>query len=143
MSCSSASLQASITGGDGSAAGSAFPYLVLTNTGADTCTLSGYPGVSFVGYQNGTQLGAPALRVDESSVQTVTLGSGQSSHSRLRIARGENYPAATCAPVQADGFRVYPPDENQALFAAASGFTACSNDGVSLIMVGPMEPGAA
>lgn len=140
-SCSSASLQASLATGGGSGAGTALPYLVLKNTGASSCTVRGYPGVSFVGSQNGTQLGAAGLQVDESAVQTVTLAVGQAAHSQLRISRGENYPADKCSPAQADGFRVYPPDEVQALFVAASGFTACTSDSVSLIMVGPMEPG--
>ncbi|SER94946.1 Protein of unknown function [Propionibacterium cyclohexanicum] len=143
VACSTHDLDVSLTPGEGAGAGSLFPYLVLTNSSSATCTVRGYPGVSFVGYGNGTQLGAAGLRVDLASLQTVTLSPGQSSHSKLRIARAENFPADTCSPVAADGLRVYPPEQTAALYAPSDEFTACADESVKLIMVGPMEPGAA
>lgn len=139
--CTASVLSASRGGGDGGAAGSVELDLVLTNTGDVRCTLQGWPGVSLVGDGNGTQLGA-AGELDRSSPhQTVTLDPGQAAHAPLRIAQAENYPQDTCQPVTADGLRVYPPGETNALFVPTDAFTACRNPDVSLITVQAVLPG--
>ncbi len=141
--CTSGHLAASLTSGGGGAAGSVLPYLVLTNTGTERCTLQGWPGVSFVGDGNGTQLGA-AGDFDRSSPHgTVTLDPGASAHAPLRIAQAANYPADTCDPVTADGLRVYPPGETHSLFVASTDLTACRSDSVHLITVQALLPGAS
>jgi hypothetical protein len=116
--------------------------LVLTNKGTTTCTLQGFPGVSFVGNGNGTQLGAPAEFDQGSPHGTVTLAPGTSAHAALKIAEAGNYDAATCQPKAADGLRVYPPGETHALFVAATGLTACQNATVTLLTVQGMQPGS-
>lgn len=116
------------------------PNLVLANIGTQTCTLRGYPGVSFVGNNNGTQLGASGVQVDQSSVQTVTLAPRAAAVSHLRIVQASNFPSDKCQPAAADGLRIYPPDQTAALFVQSSSFTACTNDALALISVGPMEP---
>ncbi|MDO8108439.1 DUF4232 domain-containing protein [Isoptericola sp. b441] len=141
--CASAHLTASLAPGGGGAAGSALPYLVLTNTGSTRCTLQGWPGVSFVGEGDGTQLGA-AGDFDRSSPHgAVTLEPGGSAHAPLRIAQARNYPTADCHPEAADGLRVYPPGETHALFVASGDFTACRSDSVPLITVQALLPGAS
>ncbi len=60
--CRTSQLTASLGTGTGAAAGHVYPFLVLTNKAATACTVTGYPGVSFVGDGNGTQLGAAATR---------------------------------------------------------------------------------
>lgn len=141
--CTSGHLKASLTSGGGGAAGSILPYLVLTNTGSERCTLQGWPGVSFVGDGNGTQLGA-AGDFDRSSPHgTVTLDPGGSAHAPLKIANAQNYDAGTCDPQTADGLRVYPPGETHSLFVASSDLTACRNDSVHLITVQALLPGAS
>ena len=141
--CTSANLAASVAPGDGAAAGSVLPYLVLTNTGAERCTLQGWPGVSLVGDGTGAQIGA-AGDFDRSSPHgTVTLGPGGAAHAPLRIARAENYPAKSCDPQPADGLRIYPPGETHSLFAATSDLTACRDDSVHLITVQALLPGAS
>jgi len=140
--CTAAVLSASLGPGGGGAAGSTLPDLVLTNTGSQRCTLQGWPGVSFVGDGNGTQLGA-AGQFDRSSPHgSVTLDPGASAHAPLRIAQALNYPQATCQPAPADGLRVYPPDSTHALFVATSGMTACRSTGVNLITIQAVLPGA-
>ncbi len=140
--CTANMLAASLTPGGGGAAGSTLPYLVLTNTGSQRCTLQGWPGVSFVGDGNGTQLGA-AGQFDRSSPHgSVTLDPGAAAHAPLRIAQALNYPQATCQPAPADGLRVYPPDSTHALFVATSGMTACRSTGVNLITIQAVLPGA-
>ena len=140
--CTADVLSASLTAGDGGAAGSVLPYLVLTNTGSTRCTLQGWPGVSFVGDGNGTQIGA-AGDLDRSSPHgTVTLDPGKTAHAPLRIAQAMNYPQDTCQPVTADGLRVYPPGETHSLFVATTNLTACRNADVKLITVQALLPGS-
>lgn len=141
--CTSAHLAASLTAGGGGAAGSVLPYLVLTNTGAERCTLQGWPGVSFVGDGNGTQLGAAGDFGRSSPHGTVTLDPGGSAHAPLKIAQAANYSAATCDPATADGLRVYPPGETHALFVASTDLTACRSSSVHLITVQALLPGAS
>lgn len=139
--CSTSELEASLGTGGGGGAGSTYPSLVLTNTGERTCTLTGFPGVSFVGDDNGTQLGAPAERDGEGTPTTITLAPGESAHSLLRIVQAGNFDAATCAPQPADGLRVYPPDQTDALFVPSGSFTACTDPSVQILFVRALEPG--
>lgn len=140
--CTSARLSASLVPG-GAAAGSTMPVLVLTNTGSDTCTLQGWPGVSFVGGGNGTQLGAAADRDDTGSHAVVSLAPGTAAHVPMRIANAQNYDATACDPAPADGLRVYPPGQKDALFVAASGLTACRSDVQHLLSVQAVQAGAS
>ncbi len=141
--CTSAHLSASIAPGGGGAAGSVLPYLVLTNTGTQRCTLQGWPGVSFVGDGNGTQLGAAGDFDRASPHGTVTLDPGGAAHAPLKISNALNYDASTCNPVTADGLRVYPPGETHSLFAPSTDLTACRSDSVHLITVQALLPGAS
>jgi len=119
------------------------PYVVFTNAGATSCTLHGYPGVSFVGGGNGTQLGAAADFDPSVAVASVTLAPGGSAHAPLKIAMAGNYDAADCQPSAADGLRIYPPGETHSLFIATTDYTACLDAGVHLIMVQTVQPGAS
>jgi hypothetical protein len=106
--------------------------------------LAGYPGASFVGNGNGTQLGAAATREAVGiPVTTLTVAPGASAHAQLNITNAGNFDAATCNPKVADGIRVYPPDETHALFVATTSYTACQNTSVVVIQVRPLQAGAA
>jgi hypothetical protein len=135
--CASADLTAAIQpSAGGGAAGSTFVSLVLTNKGASACTLQGWPGVSFVGDGNGTQIGQAATFDRTSPHGTVTLAaSGGTATSTLRIVQAGNYSNADCSPTPADGFRIYPPGQKASVFAAKSGLTACASKSVALLTV--------
>jgi len=141
--CRTADLAGSITTGNGGAAGSVEPYLVLTNTGGSACTLQGWPGVSLVGGGNGTQIGAPATLDRSGEHATVTLQPNGSAHAPLRLTQADNYDAAVCDPRPADGFRVYPPGEKDALYVEATGYTGCASTATELLTVQAVQPGAA
>ena len=128
--CSAAQLAGSLTPQQG-AAGSVIASLTLTNTGSTPCTLSGYPGVSFVD-ANGTPVGAPASR-DAAGAGTVTLQPGTSASSGLRITQ-PGVIGQVCNPHQAAGVRVYPPGSYESLVVAYSG-QACGNPKVSQLQV--------
>jgi hypothetical protein len=142
--CQTSQLSATLTTGAGAGAGHQFPYLVLTNTGATACTLTGYPGVSFVYHGNGTQLGAAADReAGGIAITTITLAPGFAAHSQLNIAAAGNYDPATCQLMAIDGVRVYPPDQTVALFVETTAYQGCVNATVKLLVVRPLETGAA
>jgi hypothetical protein len=117
--CASGQLSVAVGQSQG-AAGSLIVPLVFTNTGSTTCSLQGYPGVSIVG-ANGAQLGAAAARTGQAT-PLVSLPAGQTS---TAIFRQANPGILNCTPVSATGFRVYPPNQTAALFAADSSLTTC------------------
>lgn len=138
--CTSAHLRASIAANaGGGAAGSTYVSLVLTNTGTASCTLQGWPGVSFVGDGNGTQIGQAAAFDRTSPHPTVTLAPAGTATSTLRIVQAGNYSSADCTPTKADGFRVYPPGQKASIFATKSGLTACAAKSVSLLTVSGLQ----
>lgn len=142
--CLAAHLTATLSAGAGGGPLHMYPFLVLTNKGTTACTVRGYPGVSFVGNGNGTQLGAAATREAAGiTITTLTLAPGQSAHSQLSITVAGNYDPATCKPKAADGLRVYPPGETHSLFVASTTYSACQNASVVVMLVRPLQAGAA
>jgi hypothetical protein len=117
--CASGQLSVAVGQSQG-AAGSLIVPLVFTNTGSTTCSLQGYPGVSIVG-ADGAQLGAAAARTGQAT-PLVSLPAGQTT---TAIFRQANPGILNCTPVSATGFRVYPPNQTAALFAADSSLTTC------------------
>jgi hypothetical protein len=131
--CTSAGLVVWLdTNGDG-AAGSTYFKLQMTNLSGHTCTLFGYPGVSGIGLGGG-QLGSAAARDTAQPARRVTLASGATAKTTLRIADVLNYPAATCRPAMAAGLRVYPPGQRAAKIVPFP-FRACSRPGAAYLTV--------
>ncbi len=95
----------------GAAAGSTYQRLVFTNAGQDTCTLTGFPGVSLVQHRNGAPIGAPADRTGQGG--TVSLAPGQSAQATLQITDAQNYPQEKCGQTPAKGLQIYPPNQNR------------------------------
>jgi hypothetical protein len=131
--------QLSVTLGAGNgAAGSEIVPILFTNTGSTPCELHGYPGVSFVGDGNGTQLGAAADEDGTVAIVANTLKPGGVVQARLKIASAQNFD--NCTVVPADGLRVYPPHSFDSVFVKATGMSACSNAAVHLLTVQPVVP---
>jgi hypothetical protein len=120
----------------GGGAGSVMGTFTLTNTGSASCTLRGFPGVSFVGGGNGTQVGAPATRTGD-AVTTRTLAAGKSATVALRRTQPGNY-GSSCKETKVDGFRVYPPESTASAFVAFK-TTGCKNVKDPLLQVGPVR----
>lgn len=139
--CDTGKLSGAIGQGGGGAAGSVEVSIVLTNNGPTECSLQGWPGVSFVGGGNGTQLGAAAQLDRTKPHPTVVLQPGGTAQAPLKIVQALNYPESSCQPKPADGFRVYPPGSTESLFIKDAGLTACSSDSVSLLTVGAFVAG--
>ncbi len=136
--CATSDLTGTIGQGGGGAAGSVEVTLVLTNNGSGQCSLQGWPGVSFVGNGNGTQLGNPADFDRSAPHATVVLQPGGTAQAPLKIVQAMNYPEADCKPQKADGFRVYPPGSTESLFVKDGNVTACTTTTVNLLTVGAL-----
>jgi hypothetical protein len=115
--------------------------IVLTNNGSAPCDLQGWPGVSFVGDGNGTQLGKAADLDRSTPHPTVTLAAGGTAKAPLKITQAGNYSDDDCKPKAADGFRVYPPGSTESLFIKETDFTACTVTTVGLLTVGALVAG--
>lgn len=135
--CTVAQLTVTLGRGNG-AAGSQLVPILFTNTGSAACELHGFPGVSFVGHGNGTQLGAAAAEDGSVPIVQNTLQPGGVVQAPLKIAQAANF--SNCTVVAADGLRVYPPHSTAAVFVKTTGMSACSNTSVSLLSVQPVQP---
>lgn len=103
------------TGAQGdAAAGHAFFEVQISNVGASSCTLFGYPGVSVLN-NSGHQVGLPASHSGPKA--TVTIAPGGTSHFVLAVTD----PFNVCGhPVKASTLRVFAPGTFHANEAAFS-----------------------
>ena len=92
----------------GGAAGDLYEWLVFTNTSARTCTLFGFPGVSYVRGPSGTQVNQPARRTSDIP-HRISLKPRQSAHAQVHTGQPGIFPGRQVRPVQVDGYRVYRP----------------------------------
>lgn len=99
--------------------------------------MSGFGGVSLVGKGNGTQLGAAADRMVNEPVARTVLAPGERARAPLQITRAANY-GDKCDLVTADGVRLYPPDQTEALYTPYK-VAACDNPGIHLLQIGPFQ----
>ena len=111
--------------------------LNLTNSGTEPCILRGFPGVSLVADAAGAPIGAPATRDESAGVVDVLLAPGQTGTAVLRYTQARNYQG--CSPVDAAGYRVYPPEDTDSLFIPQP-TTACSNTDIALLSIGAFQP---
>ena len=126
--CLTKNLSFSIGASEG-AAGSVYEPLRMTNNGSTSCTLYGYPGVSFVTGGSGNQVGAAASRNSQHSAATVTLAPGSTAESIVQVVNHSNYSPSQCKAADVSGFRVYPPGETNAAYVPFDqASSACSTD---------------
>lgn len=137
--CTAGDLRLTLGGGD-AAAGTAYRTLVFTNVSGHSCTVQGYPGVSYVGGDDGHQVGAPAAR-DGSKSSPIRLGSGQAASAGVGMVNVHNFDSATCRPQPVRGLRVYSPGETRSKFVALSG-TGCANAKVDQLTIKPLQAGS-
>ncbi|MEE9097160.1 DUF4232 domain-containing protein [Pseudarthrobacter phenanthrenivorans] len=135
--CKAAGLTAATDASGGGAAGSVYMKLNLTNSGTEPCILRGFPGVSLVADAAGAPIGAPATRDESAGVVDVLLAPGQTGTAVLRYTQARNYQG--CSPVDAAGYRVYPPEDTDSLFIPQP-TTACSNADIALLSIGAFQP---
>ncbi|MFD0734342.1 DUF4232 domain-containing protein [Planotetraspora mira] len=110
--------------------------LIFTNASKSVCTLSGYPGVSYVA-EDGVQSGNAAER-SGGSATTVMLKPGAAAVSKLHDSNGVGgYDPKQCALSPAQGLRIYPPNQKAAVFLPWK-TTHCAGKTIHSLTVGPV-----
>jgi hypothetical protein len=117
--CPTSGLAVSLTGPEGTAGHLEF-QLAFRNTTAVTCTLTGFPGVSFVD-ADGTQLGVPVPR-SSLPTTTVSVGAGATVTAHLQVT---DPGVLDCPPSSPAGLRVYPPGQTASVTVPLSGVAVC------------------
>jgi hypothetical protein len=133
--CTNGDLTASYHHHD-SAAGHSYGWIVLTNTSGHACHTGGYGGISYVGDGNGTQIGAPAVRIDGQQVATYVVKPGQRLRSPIDEVDALNYSRHRCRPRHVDGFRVYVPNATLSQYVVHP-TVGCRNQHIALIQQKP------
>ena len=133
--CTNSMLAASLVNLQG-AAGSRIGDVRLTNISRGTCWTRGYPGVSYVGMGNGTQIGRAATW-DAGVVRAIFLAPRQHADAPIRMVNVRNYPVSICRPTPVDGLRVYVPGSTLAKFIPFR-TTGCRSTNVTTIFVKPL-----
>jgi len=126
--CKSSELKLSFGHDSDHAMQKTYTSLQFTNISQHTCTLQGFPGVSYVTGDSGQQVGLPANRSGNQG-PTITLRPGGSTNAGLVIVNAGPFPADQCKPVDVRGLRVYPPNETAAMFLPTSGQGCAGNVG--------------
>jgi hypothetical protein len=138
--CKAASLKLSIGSGD-AAAGHFYVPIVFTNTGSSSCTMRGWPGVSYVTGDSGTQVGAPAKRTG-SIGSSITLAPNAIASSVVTVTDVAVFDASSCNPTSVRGFRVYAPDDTASIFVARGGTGCAGNPPSPQLQVETVKAGA-
>ncbi len=136
--CATTALTAQMGPGNG-AAGSTYYPLEFTNSSSVTCSLYGYPGVSFV-TASGAQVGMAAVEDPTYPRQLVTLSPGRTVHAVLRVTDALNYPPSACQPATVNRLRIYPPGQTSPLYISFTA-TACLSTSVPILSVQTIQPG--
>jgi uncharacterized protein DUF4232 len=138
--CSTAGLRVTLGSQEGAAAGHFYRTLDFTNISGASCTLYGYPGVSFVTAVGGQQIGAAASR-SPASKRLIVLAPGKTAHALLDLTDVLNFPASECAATNAHWIKVYPPNQFSATYVRWTAMV-CSKPKPVYLFVAPVRKGA-
>ena len=140
--CATSALKVTVPKGEGNAAAGSHYYAIqFANVSGASCTLYGYPGVSFVTAPGGRQIGPAATRNPAVARQLVTVSPGQTVHAELQVINAENFPPADCGFVTAHWLKIYPPNQTAPLYAGLTA-QACSKP-KQILSVEAVKPGTA
>jgi hypothetical protein len=139
-SCGTAGLRVTLGSREGAAAGHFYRTVDFTNITNTSCTLYGYPGVSFVAAIGGNQIGAAASR-SPAGKRLVVLAPGQKAHALLDLLDVLNFPPSECAASDAHWIKVYPPNQFSATYVPWTA-KVCSKPKPVYMSVAPVRPGA-
>jgi hypothetical protein len=120
--CQASALRVTL-GASNAAAGTDYVPVLFTNTSQATCTLYGFPGVSFTGETYAVQVGPAATRNHASPESLVTLAPGAVASALLTIVDAQNYPPGPCGLTTASGILVYPPNLTKSVGIPYNGYT--------------------
>ena len=138
--CKPKNLKLSLGPSDG-AAGHVYQALRFTNVSNVSCVIVGFPGVSYVTGDSGTQVGRPAERDGAKGAQ-FTLRPGHVASTILTETDIGVFDPSECKPTTTRGFRVYPPDSTASMFVAQPGRGCAGNPPSPQLRVQTIKPGA-
>jgi Protein of unknown function (DUF4232) len=122
-------------------AGSVYQVIDFRNISNVTCTLYGYPGVSFGSTgTSGGQIGAAAQESPVTPRELVVLAPGAVANALLQIADAGNVPPARCGQVTAHWLVIYPPGQTTPVYLSYTS-PACAKP-VRILTVSVVQPGA-
>jgi Protein of unknown function (DUF4232) len=135
--CAVSDLRTSLTAAGGSAG--AFHYqLIFNNSSASTCTLYGFPGVSFLDGR-GHQIGPAAQEGPAAVRQLVRLAPGQKGYAGMSVTDPGIPPCA--GPGNVAQIRVYPPASFvPALVTAPAGMQVCTSPNTASYVASTVAP---
>ncbi|TFV33929.1 DUF4232 domain-containing protein [Streptomyces sp. T1317-0309] len=121
------------------AAGTTHFQLVFQNTGDSTCTLTGFPGVSFRG-RDGARIGNAAERDTDTAVTTVTLIPNAHAAADAQAPSGRSgYSDAECRLKSVSFLGVFPPGSRDQIDAPWK-TAECGSSAIHGLKVGPVHP---
>ncbi|MFD0183881.1 DUF4232 domain-containing protein [Streptomyces sp. NPDC127133] len=136
--CTSAHLRVSAEKVD-TAAGTTHFQLVFQNTGDSTCTLTGFPGVSFRG-RDGARIGNAAERDTDAAATTVTLIPNAHAAADAQAPSGRSgYSDAECRLKSVSFLGVFPPGSRDQIDAPWK-TAECGSSAIHGLKVGPVHP---
>jgi hypothetical protein len=138
--CSTAALRVTLGSQESAAAGHFYRTLDFTNISGASCTLYGYPGVSFVTAIGGSQIGAAASR-SPASKRLIVLAPGKKAHAVMDLLDVLNFPSSECAATNAHWLKVYPPNQFSATYVPWTAMV-CSKPKPVYLSVAPVRHGA-
>jgi Protein of unknown function (DUF4232) len=138
--CSTSALRVALGSQEGAAAGHLYRTLDFTNISSASCTLYGYPGISFVASVGGKQIGAAANR-SPASKRLVVLAPGKTAHALLDLLDVLNFPSSVCAVSNAHWMKIYPPNQFSASYVRLTA-KVCSKPTPVYMSVAPVRLGA-
>ncbi|HEX6357538.1 DUF4232 domain-containing protein [Actinophytocola sp.] len=138
--CKVADLDLRLSEAEGTA-GTTYRSLVFTNKGARTCTIQGFPGVSYVAGDDGHQVGPAAFRTGEKG-PVITLKPGDSAFADIGFVQVQNYDPATCQPTEVRGLRIYPPHDYDSAFVPNPGTGCAGSPPGNQLTVATVQAGA-
>lgn len=139
--CQGSALKVTL-GKGGAAAGTAYYPIQFTNVSPATCTLYGFPGVSFTGETYSVQVGPAATRNHSSAEAVVTLAPGGVASALIAVVDAQNYPPGPCGLTTASGVLVYPPNLTTAVGLPFNGYT-CVNAKDHVLTVNAVVAGSS
>jgi Protein of unknown function (DUF4232) len=135
--CPLSALRVTLGTWTGAAAGSSYRTLDFANSSATTCTLLGYPGVSFVTTPGGAEVGAAADRTPGAE-RLVQLAPQATAHVTLRLVDVLNFGPQTCPLKTAHWLRIYAPGQVTADYVRWTA-RVCSGPRPVFLSVGPVQ----
>ena len=137
--CPASALRVGTSPGSGMAMDGVYWDVTFTNVGSATCTLYGYPGVSFLNASR-IPITAPASRTGDIS-HLVTLAHGQTASAQLETPNTGNLPASECTVTRPAFLRVYPPNDTVSVTLSGRSGLVCAGKAPGA-RLWPVAPGA-